>query len=194
MNAYTIETASGALVDLRNPDPATIRTTDLTTHLGRAPRFTGAIGDGILIYSVAQHSVWCLNAALRRAPGLSCQDQLYVLLHDAHEAYTGDLSSPQKAALGQAIREIQASLQDAIHAHLGLPLHPSPDTQRLIFEVDYAALYLEALVYLPSHAKTWLGPTRRPADFPAIDSPRPEHYMARFDGSLRSLLSQGPRS
>lgn len=60
-------------------------------------RFTGHTSRP---YSVAEHSLLCAQVA--RDMGLPARAQLAALLHDAHEAYTGDLSSPAKWEIGQA--------------------------------------------------------------------------------------------
>jgi hypothetical protein len=57
MNTPTaVETRSGLFIDLADPDPATILTTDIFWALSRQPRFGGA-STCEEIYTVAQHSV-----------------------------------------------------------------------------------------------------------------------------------------
>jgi len=85
-----ISVTSGPLVDLEWPDPDLITIEDIATALSRICRFTG---HGNVFYSVAEHS---LRASYLVPPHL----ELAALLHDATEAYLGDVSSPLKARLG----------------------------------------------------------------------------------------------
>jgi uncharacterized protein len=72
--------------------PVDIR--DVAHHLAIVNQFNGATSRP---YSVAEHSLLCLDIA-RRA-GASVYVQMAALLHDAHEAYTNDLISPAKVAV-----------------------------------------------------------------------------------------------
>lgn len=78
-------TVSGKRIDLLNPDMSQIDIEDIAHHLALINRFTGATA---VPYSVAQHS--CLVAEVVGFEGL---------MHDAHEAYIQDISTPVKHAL-----------------------------------------------------------------------------------------------
>jgi hypothetical protein len=67
---------------------------DIAHHLSQINRFTGACKRP---YSVAEHSLFVSEIAQRNGCGMGAQ--LAALLHDAHEAYTTDLSSPAKTAV-----------------------------------------------------------------------------------------------
>jgi hypothetical protein len=77
-----------------SPDARPVSINDIAHHLSLINRFTGATTRP---YSVAEHSLLCSEIAQREgaAPGL----QMAMLMHDAHEAYTTDLSSPAKVAV-----------------------------------------------------------------------------------------------
>jgi hypothetical protein len=81
-----VQTYTGARVDLLDPKPEAINITDIAHHLAQICRFTGATREH---YSVAQHSV--LVAAM-----VPPECAFRALLHDAHEAYMGDISQPVK--------------------------------------------------------------------------------------------------
>lgn len=81
-----IVTHSGQKVCPWNPTPDTIRIEDIGIALSRIPRF---IGHTRQFYSVAQHSVF-LSIMVRK------EFALWALLHDAAEAYIGDMPSPIK--------------------------------------------------------------------------------------------------
>lgn len=88
---------SGNLVDLDDPDPATIEIQDIAHHLARICRYNGAPD----WYSVAEHSV-LLSEYVEAMPKWGevtnfyskWQDCLTMLLHDSSEAYMGDWSKP----------------------------------------------------------------------------------------------------
>lgn len=69
-------------------------------------------------YSVAEHSL--LVAAIAAADGATPEQQLAALLHDAHEAYTGDLSSPAKWAIGAPWQAFEHAHELAVHHALGV--------------------------------------------------------------------------
>lgn len=79
-----IQTASGRPFDIAAPNPNDVHIEDIAAHLARLCRFTGACR-----YSVAQHSVHVAELVPQPL-------KLAALLHDAHEAYMGDWSSPLK--------------------------------------------------------------------------------------------------
>lgn len=112
----TILTRSGLQINLLRPDPACIHLEDIAHALGNLCRFTGHTRQ---FYSVAQHSVHVSHL-------VPPEHALAALLHDATEAYLGDVSSPLKHQL-PAYREIEARMESAIATRFGLtlPLHPS---------------------------------------------------------------------
>ena len=83
---------------------------DVAHHLAAIPRFTGASDQP---YSVAQHSWLCSQLVVRRYA-------LDALLHDAHEAYIGDVSRPMKALLGGAWDAVENSIATVVAARFGV--------------------------------------------------------------------------
>jgi hypothetical protein len=67
-----------------------IHMSDITFALARISRFTGHTE----FYSVAQHSVLCSWQAAQEYHDLDLSFE--VLMHDAHEVYTGDMARPMK--------------------------------------------------------------------------------------------------
>lgn len=90
----------GQAFDLVAPVPAQVGFAGIATALARLPRFGGFTD---IAYSVAQHCVlgadWLFD---KRCDGLAA---LAFLLHDAHEAYLGDMVRPAMAALDQVAAE-----------------------------------------------------------------------------------------
>lgn len=82
--------------DLANPKAEDVRIEDISYALSNLCRFTGHCNR---FYSVAQHSIHVAELVAETHPEWA----LAALLHDAEEAYIGDLSSPLKAL----IRELE---------------------------------------------------------------------------------------
>jgi hypothetical protein len=151
-----IQTASGRRFDLANPRAADIDfDTDVPDALARIARFTGHINAGP--YSVAQHSVHCCDVVYGETGDPVAA--AYALLHDAHEAYIGDWSTPLKQAIRQVAEEgtsfdvagilcealdrFEARVEDAIHAAAGLPWSLSPRNKMIVKDVDRRLLHAE---------------------------------------------------
>ncbi len=100
-----IQTASGKTVNLAEPTVDDIDIHDIAHALGHLCRFTGHTKE---FYSVAEHCVNCADLVLALIPPdefatLTTEQkrmlQLEALLHDAAEAYIGDVSRPLKSML-----------------------------------------------------------------------------------------------
>jgi uncharacterized protein len=134
--ASAIQTVSGRRVDPLSPRTDDLDVRDIAHALSNQCRFGGHCR---VFYSVAQHS--CAVADLVDRAGGSAVDALWGLLHDAAEAYLGDLPHPLKhrSALGEAYRGAEARLEAAITERFALPPHrPS-----LVGEIDRALLATE---------------------------------------------------
>lgn len=93
----TLTMANGLGIDLLDPHAEDIDFKVIGEHLAKDNRYCGATRG--LCYSVAEHSVRCADAAL-----LATEDAelaAYLLIHDGHEAFFGDDTTPKKWALGQ---------------------------------------------------------------------------------------------
>lgn len=111
MNFY-IGTATGGKIDVFHPSPEDIRIEDIAHALSHTARFGGHTR---WFYSVAMHS-W--EVSRRCDP----EDALWGLLHDAAEAYIGDLPQPIKQHPTMApYRGIERRLLHAIADRFGLP-------------------------------------------------------------------------
>ncbi|MEM9073796.1 MAG: phosphohydrolase [Myxococcota bacterium] len=102
-----MKTRSGKRIDFLNPDPSQIVLEDIAFSLAYTNRFNGHVG----LYSVAEHSVLCaIEAQLR---GHDKEIQRLALMHDAAEAYVGDIVRPLKI-LCPTVREIEGIVHNAI--------------------------------------------------------------------------------
>lgn len=149
MTDTTMITASGALVDLAAPDPAAIRIDDIAHHLAQINRYCGAAR---FPFSVAMHAL--LVAAIAdeitpdRPASAIARLRLYALLHDAHEAYTGDMISPMKrAARGFLVDEVSHRLDRVIFSRFVGPM-PDKADREVIAWADHRALLIEKQILL----------------------------------------------
>jgi 5'-deoxynucleotidase YfbR-like HD superfamily hydrolase len=144
--------SSGTRVDLWETKPEQINIDDIAWHLTGVMRFTGA---GKRSVSVAEHSMR-VHDMLRYA-GASPAACLWGLLHDAHEAYVSDISTPLKRTIAavagrDVIKEIEAKVDAAIREALNLPLLTDEEA-KLVKLADYWAMAFEKNALLPYHAE-----------------------------------------
>ena len=147
---HWVETVSGSVVDLLNPREETICIRDIAWSLSRQARHNGATTLP-MPYTVADHSIWVAEYlyTLTADPSIA----LYGLLHDAHEAYTGDIITPVKNLPGvrDAIVKVQTALQRAILSALNLP----DRIPELVVYADCTALSIEVLTMMHSYGSHW---------------------------------------
>jgi len=102
-------TRSGG-VDLLDFTREDVNFDDIAHALGNQCRFNGHTMD---FYSVAQHCVRVADLLDRR--GYPLELQLFGLLHDAGEAYLGDITVPVQRAVGaDGIRDLEATILGTI--------------------------------------------------------------------------------
>ncbi len=140
LNPYML-TASGRRVDLLDPRPSMIELTDIAFALSRICRFTGHTRR---FYSVAEHSA--LGATTMSDDALA----LEFLLHDAHEAYVGDMNSPLKS-LCPDFRRVATRIDGVIRERFGLPPVMSPE----VMHVDLRMLATEKRDLMPEDVTPW---------------------------------------
>lgn len=111
-----IQTYGGEYVSPLFPHKWTPRIDDIAHALSNLCRFTGHVRR---FYSVCEHS--CRVADL-----LPPELRLAGLLHDASEAYLGDMSRPLKhhPFFGEAYRDVERALQARIYETFGLGVEP----------------------------------------------------------------------
>ena len=137
-----IVTYTGKTFDLLNPTPEMVCIEDIAHSLANICRYTGHVRK---FYSVAQH---CVLAAEADSPS----DPLQRLLHDAAEAYTGDLASPWKQLLWvylvthyETVRAWEQKIQAVIGLALEVDLSPSAEVK----EVDNQMYFTEVRDLMP---------------------------------------------
>lgn len=185
-----IITHTGRRFDLLAARAEQVSSVDIAHALSNICRFGGHCHRH---YSVAQHSL--LVARILEDDGHPAEVVLAGLLHDATEAYVGDMVRPLKLHLREQARhggadqsgydDIEAAVWRAICDHFGLP-HVLPDC---VTRADMVALGEERRELLPDHPAAWeclAGITPRGY---AIESMPPSAARQAFHSRLLDLLA-----
>jgi len=160
-----IQTYTGFHFDLQDPKPDTISIIDIAQALSHINRFTGHT---IMPYSVAQHS---LHASYIVPPEFA----LEALMHDAHEAYTGDVSAPLKSLLPD-YRALEKRIESAVRHKFGLPAQMSPEVKR----ADMIMLATERALLLGDDG----------ADWPCLQGVEPLCVLMQFDNVYDAFIER----
>ena len=137
-NAYT-STVSGVRVPA-NPTKwgRVVKESDYLMALSNQCRFNGHVPE---FYSVLQHSL--VVSLLAQLAGEPAYVQRAALMHDVHEAYCGDVASPQKAYI-EGWQDYEDAVQKNVAFQIGVP---APNSSRVLDETvrryDLQALALE---------------------------------------------------
>ncbi len=129
-----VSTRCGVMFCLTNPRSQDVRSIDIAHALSRIYRFGGHTSRP---YSVAEHSVWVSKL-------VQPEHRLAALLHDAAEAYVGDMVAPLKAML-PGFSVIERRIHEAICERFGI----SPEIPEEVHAADRVALATEAKQLLP---------------------------------------------
>lgn len=135
-----ILTHTGKRFDLFEPDVAMIDPRDIAHSLAHLCRFNGHTRG---FYSVAQHS--CLVADL-----VPAEHKLAALLHDATEAYLGDMTRPLKEWMPY-YRGFEDVIWGRVCERFGLGVDLPPT----VHQADLIALATERRDLMPPDPATW---------------------------------------
>ena len=114
--ANAIRTYKGHIFDITNPDTWVFDLEDIAQALSNLCRFNGHIE----FYSVAEHSVRVQKELYLNGYSVLCQ--MIGLLHDAVEAYIGDIPRPQKKITfldGEPMGDFEKGLEYALFQAYG---------------------------------------------------------------------------
>ena len=135
---HRLKTTFNHEIDLLNPKAGVIDIRDIAWSLGKQCRFNGHTN---IYYSVAEHSLIVMEIVAKNGGGK--HDQLCALLHDAHEAYLGDMIQPLKSMemFEQYILTLEDKFDKAIQEKFAL--RPDSDTYKMIRKADMDACATE---------------------------------------------------
>ncbi len=136
-NAFT-----GQVIDLREPTVSMIHPEDIIQGLSKVCRFGGQLTN---FYSVAQHSVLVAYLApkeLKRA----------ALIHDATEAYLGDVIKPLKHMLGNVYADIEEAFANVIYARFNEPV----ENLFYVKQFDLQAYEMEKAAFKHGDKSEWV--------------------------------------
>ena len=119
------------------PNPEDVCIEDIAHSLSLLCRYNGQCNE---FYSVAQHSVFVSQLEL----------SLEALLHDAPEAYMGDVITPLKIFL-PFVKRIERNLERTIFQHFGIETYD----KKAIKHADKIALYTETRDNMSPPPEEW---------------------------------------
>lgn len=160
-----ILTHAGKHFDLTDPQPEMVDALDIAHGLANCCRFAGQSN---WFYSVAQHSVLVSEIVPH-------EFALEALLHDAAEAYIGDITKPLKRLLPD-YRAIERRVDAAIRAAFDLPDHHS----REVGEADLILLATERRDLMIEDDREW--------DCLAGIQPLAKHIRARNQNHAKAMF------
>jgi hypothetical protein len=147
---------SGVRVDLMCPERACIVLSDIAHHLSQINRFTGGTK---IPYSVARHSLLVMRMAEQATIGMTEKfraDTMYAgLMHDASEAYLGDVSKPLKGLLPEYQR-LEEKWSAVLYSRFGVS--QDPIVWDIVSDCDEVAWAMES---------AWF---QRDGDMPGLES------------------------
>lgn len=146
--ANTIKLRSGKYLDLRDPRPDQFDFADIAGGLSKICRFGGQCE---WFYSVAEHSYRC--AFVARDDGLSVECQRAALMHDAAEAFIGDIVKPLKIMLPE-YANVEFLMEAAIAMKFDIDFE---EHKAAVREIDHAMLIAERRAMFTADQVTWYG-------------------------------------
>lgn len=204
-----LQTTSGRAFDLLHPDWREVDfTVDIPEALARIARFTGHVSSGP--YSVAQHCVIGADAVFRETGDRKAAAAF--LLHDAHEAYLGDIATPIAKALcapaqdytpgggnavAFAIKSLKLRIDEAIADAAGLGWDVLSAHEKLVKAFDKRMLDLERRHLMAKPPREWaasdLAPIRIAGKLTVWPWPKAaDEYRERLRRYLPERFGAGP--
>lgn len=160
-----IQTYTGKAFDLANPQPEQLDPHDIVHALAHIGRYTGHARD---FYSVAEHTCSVVTEATHIARNEEGYGDAsvrlvgqFALLHDAAEAYVGDVSAPLKRTPELAgFRAIERVVEEAVLAKFfpefdTLDDSPKATIREIVKRADIRMLATEAAVLLGDPPRSW---------------------------------------
>lgn len=195
-----VQTVSGVAFDLLAPRVEDVRVGDIAHSLARLARYSGHT-QGDLPWTVGAHSLLC--ADIVRVWGGDVRLQREALLHDAGEAYYGDLTSPVKRAF---IERVAFAREDIVAQNVvGLLTGPIDRVVRealglevtepaLVKRADLVALAIERKLLMAPCERDWALTELADTRWEQLQLHHPDATEWSFNEALRMLDQQLARS
>lgn len=157
-----LATATGGFWSIENPHPADVDAATIFVGLARVCRYAGQIDPDREFFSVAEHSTLMARWAIDNGVVTHREDALAILLHDAAEAFFGDMPTPMKALL-PGYKEMEERSQAVIMEAFGLADGTVEITKARIKELDIRVRLDERLALIREPALSegigllWMG-------------------------------------
>lgn len=169
---------SGAELDFRNPSASSFTIDDIAHGLSLLCRYAGQCRD---FYSVAEH---CLHVSY-----LVPEHAFAGLMHDAAEAFVGDITRPLKQMLPQ-YKKIERSVEEVIFSRFNVSW-PIPSAVK---QADLALLAAEQAHLMPPGTDRWASDAGiKPASI-QIKCLAPRDAEAAFLARFRELQPKSVRN
>lgn len=183
--SYWTQTYKGGVYDYRSAADSTKITVGTIAHsLAHMRRF---LCHSRWNYSVAEHSVLVatIGEQLLTDPMQRIRARPYLLLHDAHEAFVGDMPAPLKRYIkeeyGFDFKELEHQADVRIRRDLGLPVSIPVWMKEIIGEADLYALKLEREAFMASNHEWTIDAIAIPSNIRIpIQQPTPGSKFSRI--------------
>lgn len=167
---------SGKVIDFNNLKGYDFTVEEIADLLSHVKRFNGYGMD------VASHSLWVSGALfyLTGNPYIA----LLGLMHDAQEAYIGDIATPVKDVAGNDWDRLENNVQRAILWHLNIKHEYNLGAEALIKLVDQVSLKLEyqqmkaARIYKEDNEGVWEAALANVPNIDDLEPPKQDQYSA----------------
>lgn len=174
----TFHTYVGKQFDILKPELDSVVLRDIAHSLSNTCRFNGHCAR---FYSVAEHSVHVSHLVPK-------EEALWGLMHDAAEAYTGDMISPMKSLECFAIfRAIERRIEATIFRRFGLldKHDPYVGIPASVSDADLKMVLTEGRVLCPASFEQWDLTTQQPIEHYQLACLPPHEaeqaFMERWD-------------
>lgn len=167
----TIRLRSGRYFDLANPRAEDVDITDIAGALSKTCRFGGQVES---FFSVAEHCVNCARQC--DLDGRTIAVSFAALLHDATEAYVGDMVRPLKIMI-PLFKEVELRIEKAIGERFNVDFD---EHHAIIKEVDNAMVIAERKQLFTRDSVKWNGEDECRVLYPKINCYGPEEAERRY--------------
>jgi hypothetical protein len=148
-----VATSLGGMWSILHPHPRDVYIDDLAWGMARTCRYGGQLKHDVELYSVAEHATAMTWWAIENGRVAHVEDALAILLHDASEAFFGDIPTPIKKLLPD-YKVMEDRAQQVITDAFGLTPQNTEIRKKEIKEIDVRIRIDERLSIIEEPALT----------------------------------------